>query len=95
MNGRFAAVKVIEGDQDIIRQLKLSENELEMMEHSIIEMETDRGLDRNAAMADMRYSFIENICEYTYKPISGIAGICGNYGIYFLDDIWAVRVIFM
>ena len=52
MNGRFAAVKVIEGDQDIIRQLKLSENELEMMEHSIIEMETDRGLDRNAAMAD-------------------------------------------
>ena len=51
MNGRFAAVKVIEGDQDIIRQLKLSENELEMMEHSIIEMETDRGLDRNAAMA--------------------------------------------
>ena len=55
MNGRFAAVKVIEGDQDIIRQLKLSENELEMMEHSIIEMETDRGLDRNAAMADMRY----------------------------------------
>ena len=63
MNGRFAAVKVIEGDQDIIRQLKLSENELEMMEHSIIEMETDRGLDRNAAMADMRYSFIENICE--------------------------------
>ena len=63
MNGRFAAVKVIEGDQDIIRQLKLSDNELEMMEHSIIEMETDRGLDRNAAMADMRYSFIENICE--------------------------------
>lgn len=63
MNGRFAAVKVIEGDQDIIRQLKLSENELEMMEHSIIEMETDRGLDRNAAMADMRYSFIEDICE--------------------------------
>ena len=63
MNGRFAAVKVIEGDQDIIRQLKLSENELEMMEHSIIEMETDMGLDRNAAMADMRYSFIENICE--------------------------------
>lgn len=44
MNGRFAAVKVIEGDQDIIRQLKLSENELEMMEHSIIEMETDRVL---------------------------------------------------
>ena len=38
-------------------------NELEMMEHSIIEMERDRGLDRNAAMADMRYSFIENICE--------------------------------
>ena len=63
MNGRFAAVKVIEGDEDIIERLKLSENELEMMEHSIIEMERDRGLDRNAAMADMRYSFIENICE--------------------------------
>ena len=63
MNGRFAAVKVIEGDEDIIERLKLSENELEMMEHSIIEMERDSGLDRNAAMADMRYSFIENICE--------------------------------
>ncbi|MCI6859034.1 MAG: ferrous iron transport protein B [Eubacterium sp.] len=63
MNGRFASVKLIEGDQDIISRLKLSENELEMMEHSITEMETDRGLDRNAAIADMRYTFIEKVCE--------------------------------
>ena len=59
MNGRFAAVKVIEGDEDIIERLKLSENELEMMEHSIIEMERDRGLDRNAAIVLLKI-FVSN-----------------------------------
>lgn len=67
INGRFAAVKLIEGDEDIIRRLNLSQNEVEMMEHSIIEMETDSGLDRNAALAEMRYHFIEEVCKKTVK----------------------------
>ena len=64
---RFAATKLIEGDTDIIKRLELNENELEMMEHSISEMESERGLDRNAALADMRYSFIEQVCADTVK----------------------------
>ena len=64
---RFAATKLIEGDTDIIKRLELNENELKMMEHSITEMESERGLDRNAALADMRYSFIEQVCADTVK----------------------------
>ena len=63
ISARFAATKLIEGDEDITSRLKLNQNELELMEHSIIEMETERGLDRNAALADMRYNFIEKVCE--------------------------------
>lgn len=63
MSARFAATKIVEGDRDIIERLVLSENELELMEHSIIEMERDSGMDRNAALADMRYTFIEKACE--------------------------------
>ena len=59
---RFAATKIVEGDRDIIDRLNLSENELDLMEHSIVEMERDSGMDRNAALADMRYSFIEKAC---------------------------------
>lgn len=59
---RFAATKIVEGDQDIIDRLNLSENELDLMEHSIVEMERDSGMDRNAALADMRYTFIERVC---------------------------------
>ena len=59
---RFAATKIVEGDQDIIDSLKLSENELDLMEHSIVEMERDSEMDRNAALADMRYDFIERVC---------------------------------
>lgn len=62
MSPRFAATKIIEGDQDIIQKLELDQNELDMIEHSVIEMETDSGMDRNAALADMRYSFIEKVC---------------------------------
>lgn len=62
---RFAATKLIEGDEDIIGRLELSQNEREMMEHSIVEMETDEGLDRNAVLAAMRYRFIENACRDT------------------------------
>lgn len=62
---RFAADKVIEGDGDVIARLHLSENEMDLLEHSIVEMETDGGLDRNAALAAMRYRFIERVCRDT------------------------------
>lgn len=64
---RFAATKLIEGDNDIAKLLELSENEQELIEHSILEMETDEGLDRNAAIAAMRYRFIENACKDTVE----------------------------
>lgn len=63
MSPRFAATKIVEGDRDIIDRLALSDNELDLMEHSIVEMEQDSGMDRNAALADMRYTFIERVCE--------------------------------
>lgn len=63
ISARFAATKLIEGDEDITNRLKLNQNELELMEHSVIEMEHERGLDRNAALADMRYNFIEKVCD--------------------------------
>ena len=62
---RFSATKVIENDEDIIQRLNLSQNELELIEHSIIEMETELAMDRNAALADMRYDFIEKVCATT------------------------------
>ena len=60
---RFAATKLIEGDEGILRQLQLDQNEKELLEHCIVQMENERGLDRNAALADMRYSFIESVVE--------------------------------
>ena len=62
MSPRFAATKIVEGDRDVIESLDLSDNELDLMEHSIVEMERDSGMDRNAALADMRYDFIERVC---------------------------------
>ena len=62
---RFAAIKIVENDEDIIKRLELSQNELDMMEHSIEEMEKDHHMDRNAALADMRYTFIEKVCDRT------------------------------
>lgn len=59
---RFAATKLIEDDEDVRDRLKLDQNELELLEHSIREMETEHGMDRNAALADMRYDFIEGVC---------------------------------
>ena len=64
---RFAASKVIEGDELIISQLGLDDNEKEMIEHIVLQMETERGLDRSAAMADMRFTYIKKVCEATVK----------------------------
>nr|WP_301010267.1 ferrous iron transport protein B [Anaerotignum lactatifermentans] len=62
---RFSCSKLIENDTRIVDMLQLSQNELELVEHSIIEMEAEAGMDRNAALADMRYDFIESVCADT------------------------------
>ena len=66
---RFAASKAIEGDSLILEQLALDQNEKEMLEHIVLQLEKERDLDRNAAIADMRFSFIEKVCRQTVvKP---------------------------
>ena len=65
ISSRFAATKLIEGDGQITEMLELDDNEKELLEHSIIEMEQESGLDRNAALADMRYTFIESVVADT------------------------------
>ena len=66
---RFAATKLVEGDQRIEQALKLDQNEKEMIEHIIVQMEQERGLDRAAAIADMRFSFIQELVAQTVvKP---------------------------
>lgn len=66
---RFAATKAIEGDPLILEKLKLDRNETEMLEHIVQQMETEREVDRSAAIADMRFDFIERLCEQTViKP---------------------------
>ena len=64
---RFAASKVIEGDPLVIAQLMLDQNEKETVEHIIVQMEKERGLDRSAAIADMRFAFIKKVCSETVK----------------------------
>ena len=66
---RFAAGKLVEGDPLVLEALKLSENEKDMLEHIICQMEEERGLDRSAAIADMRFGFIQKLCDETVvKP---------------------------
>lgn len=66
---RFAAAKLVEGDELILEKLSLDKNEKDTLEHIIVQMEEERGLDRAAAIADMRFSFIESVCEATVvKP---------------------------
>ena len=66
---RFAASKLLEGDSEVARQLSLDQNEKEMMEHIALQMEKERGLDRSAAMADMRFEYIGKVCdECVIKP---------------------------
>ena len=64
---RFASTKVIEGDPLVLEKLGLDDNELEMIEHTVLQMEKEGGMDRSAAMADMRFDFIERVCESTVK----------------------------
>ena len=60
---RFAASKVIEGDSEITERLSFEQNEKEMLEHIVLQMESERGLDRSAAMADMRFEYIYKVCD--------------------------------
>ncbi|MDY3746269.1 MAG: ferrous iron transport protein B [Lachnospiraceae bacterium] len=64
---RFSATKVIEGDSLILKQLELDKNEADMIEHIVVQMEKEGGMDRSAAIADMRFDFIEYVCERTVK----------------------------
>ena len=65
ISSRFCTAKLIEGDPDMADMLGLDQNEKELLEHCIVQMETETGLDRNAALADMRYSFIESAVAKT------------------------------
>ena len=64
---RFATSKIIEGDKIILNKLDPDHNEVEMLEHIVVQMEKERGLDRSAAIADMRYNFINKVCAQTVK----------------------------
>ena len=64
---RFAASKVIEGDELVMKQLGLEQNEIDAVEHIVMQMEKERGLDRSAAIADMRFAFIHKVCRETVK----------------------------
>ena len=61
ISSRFCTAKLIEDDPDMAKRLELDQNEIELIEHCIVEMENETGLDRNAALADMRYTFIEKV----------------------------------
>ena len=65
VSSRFCTAKLIEGDPELAGRLELDENERELLEHCIVQMESESGLDRNAALADMRYSFIEGVVSKT------------------------------
>ncbi len=66
---RFAADKIVEGDTEIIKSLELSQEDIDAIEHIVEQMEKERGLDRSAAIADMRFSFIRKLCAKTVvKP---------------------------
>lgn len=64
---RFSATKIIEGDSLILEQCKLDQNEIEMIEHIVVQMEKEGQMDRSAAIADMRFDFIEYVCERTVQ----------------------------
>ena len=67
---RFAATKLVEGDESMAKRLKLSQNEIETIEHTLIELEKEAGVDAQAAIADMRYEFIADAVEKTVKKMS-------------------------
>lgn len=72
---RFAASKLAEGDSLILQRLKLDQNEQETLEHIIQQMESERGLDRAASIADMRYSLIDKVCKEVVENLTKVRNI--------------------
>ena len=93
---RFAASKVIEGDPLILSRLKLDENEEEMLGHIALQMEKERGLDRSAAIADMRFAFIQRVCEYcVIKPRESKESVRSDKIDRFLTGKWTALPLFV
>jgi len=93
---RFAASKVIEGDSLVISQLDLDENEKETIEHIVSQMEKERGLDRSAAIADMRYAFIKKVCDICVtKPMKSRESIRSEKIDRILTGKWTAIPIFV
>ncbi len=93
---RFAASKVIEGDPLILSRLKLDENEEEMLGHIALQMEKERGLDRSAAIADMRFAFIKRVCEYcVIKPLESKESVRSDKIDCFLTGKWTALPLFV
>ena len=93
---RFAAGKVIEGDPQVIRRLKLDTNETETMEHIVLQMENERKLDRSAAIAEMRFSFIDRITAKTvHKPEKSLERIRSEKIDRILTGKWTAIPIFI
>ena len=93
---RFAASKIVEGDQEILDHLNLDQNEKEMIEHIVSQMEQERGLDRSAAMADMRFGFIRKLCRQTVvKPRESKEYLRSRKIDQFLTGRWSALPIFV
>ena len=93
---RFAAGKVIEGDSRIIEQLRLDQNEKEMLEHITLQMEAERGLDRSAAMADMRFLYISRVCaQCVTKPAESREYLRSRKADTFLTGKWTAIPLFI
>ena len=89
---RFAASKLIEGDERIMDQLGLDMNERETLEHIVLQLEKERGLDRSAAIADMRFEFISKVCsQCVTKPRESNSRLHRNHGAGVLSDICCDR----
>lgn len=93
---RFAASKLVEGDTQILEALQLKQNEQEMLEHILLQLEEERGLDRNAAIADMRFGFIQKLCQQTVvKPVESKERIRSKKIDNILTGKWSALPIFV
>ncbi|MCQ2284754.1 MAG: ferrous iron transport protein B [Bacteroidales bacterium] len=93
---RFAASKLVDGDEEILESLQLDQNEKEMLEHILLQMEEERGMDRSAAMSDMRYAFIDELCANTIvKPVESKERIRSRKIDEFLTGKWTAIPIFV
>ena len=93
---RFAAARLVEGDSRILELLKLDRNEQEMLEHILLQLEEERGLDRSAALADMRFAFIRRVCAQTVvKPVESRERLRSRKIDEFLTGRWTAIPLFV